>query len=88
MSVNQCQRSLNALDKEIADLEKKKATKDKEIATLQEKINTTNKSINNHRIIKCVKLLHIIQKLLKKAKKVLNSEIKLRIKERNDLMLI
>lgn len=35
MSVDQYQRAVNGLDKEIADLEKKKAAKDKEIATLQ-----------------------------------------------------
>ena len=38
MSVDQYQRAVNGLDKEIADLEKKKAAKDKEIATLQSKI--------------------------------------------------
>lgn len=45
MSVEQCQRTINNLDKEIADLEKKKATKDKDYATLQGKINITRKSI-------------------------------------------
>lgn len=48
MSVDQYQRQVNTLDKEIADLEKKKAAKDKEGATLQGKINTTKKSINKH----------------------------------------
>ena len=38
MSVTQYQNTVNSLDKEIADLEKKKAVKDKEIATLQDKI--------------------------------------------------
>ena len=46
MPVEQCQRTVNGLDKEIADLEKKKASKDKEIATLQNKIVSIQKSIN------------------------------------------
>ena len=48
MSSEQYQRTVNSLDKEIADLEKKKAAKDKEVATLQGKINTLKKSINSH----------------------------------------
>ena len=48
MSSEQYQRTVNSLDKEIADLEKKKAAKDKEVATLQGKINALKKSINNH----------------------------------------
>lgn len=48
MSVEQYQRTVNSLDKEIADLEKKKAAKDKECADLQGKINSTNKSITKH----------------------------------------
>lgn len=48
MSSEQYQRMVNSFDKEIADLEKKKATKDKEVATLQGKINTLKKSINSH----------------------------------------
>jgi hypothetical protein len=48
MSVEQYQRNVNSLDKEIADLEKKKATKDKEIANLQGKINSTSKSITKN----------------------------------------
>lgn len=48
MSVDQCQRIVNTLDKEITDLEKKKAAKDKEIASLQGKVNTTNKSITKN----------------------------------------
>ncbi len=48
MSVEQYQRTVNSLDKEIADLEKKKAAKDKEYANLQGKINTTNKSISKN----------------------------------------
>lgn len=44
MSSEQYQRMVNSFDKEIADLEKKKATKDKEVATLQGKINTLKKS--------------------------------------------
>lgn len=48
MSVAQYQNTVNSLDKEIADLEKKKAAKDKEIATLQGKINTVQKSITKN----------------------------------------
>lgn len=48
MSVSQYQRTVNTLDKEIADLEKKKAAKDKESATLQSRINSTNKSITKN----------------------------------------
>ena len=39
MSIDQSQRTVNSLDKEIADLEKKKAAKDKDCADLQSKIN-------------------------------------------------
>lgn len=46
MSVTQYQNMVNSLDKEIADLEKKKAAKDKEVAALQGKINTLKKSIS------------------------------------------
>jgi peptidoglycan hydrolase CwlO-like protein len=45
MSVTQYQNTVNSLDKEIADLEKKKAVKDKEIATLQDKINSVKKAL-------------------------------------------
>ena len=48
MSSEQYQRTVNSLDKEIADLEKKKAAKDREVANLQGKINTLKKSINSH----------------------------------------
>ena len=48
MSVDQYQRAVNGLDKEIADLEKKKAAKDKDIATLQSKIVSIEKSINKN----------------------------------------
>lgn len=48
MSIDQCQRTVNSLDKEIADLEKKKATKDKDCADLQSKINSTQKSITKY----------------------------------------
>lgn len=48
MSVAQYQRQVNSLDKEIADLEKKKAAKDKECANLQGKINTTKKGIKKN----------------------------------------
>ena len=48
MSVDQYQRAVNGLDKEIADLEKKKVAKDKEVASLQNKIVSTQKSINKN----------------------------------------
>ncbi len=48
MSVEQVQRAVNSLDKEIADLEKKKSAKDKDCANLQDKINSTQKSITKH----------------------------------------
>ena len=48
MAVDQFQRNVNNLDKEIADLEKKKAAKDKECAALQGKILSTQKSITKN----------------------------------------
>ena len=48
MSVDQYHRVVNGLDKEIADLEKKKAAKDKDIASLQNKIVSTQISINKN----------------------------------------
>lgn len=48
MSVEQYQRTVNRLEKEIADLEKKKADKDKSIAILQSKIISLKRSINKH----------------------------------------
>lgn len=48
MSIDQCQRTVNSLDKEIAELEKKKAVKDKDCADLQNKINSAQKSITKH----------------------------------------
>lgn len=48
MSSEQYQRTVNSLDKEIADLEKKKAAKDKEVANLQGKINSLKKSLTSH----------------------------------------
>lgn len=48
MSVEQYQRQVNSLDKDITDLEKKKAAKDKECANLQGKINTTKSSIGKN----------------------------------------
>ncbi len=48
MSIEQYQRQVNTLDKEIADLEKKKAAKDKECANLQGKINNAQKSITKN----------------------------------------
>lgn len=48
MSIDQYQRIVNGFDKELAELEKKKAAKDKEYADLQGKINYVQKSINKH----------------------------------------
>ena len=48
MSIDQCQQTVNSLDKEIAELEKKKAAKDKDCADLQSKINSAQKSITKH----------------------------------------
>ena len=48
MSVEQYQRVVNRLEKEITDLEKKKADKDKSIAILQSKIISLERSINKH----------------------------------------
>lgn len=48
MSVDQYQRAVNGFDKEIANLEKKKAAKDKDIASLQNKIISIQKSINKN----------------------------------------
>ena len=48
MSVDQYQRAVNGLDKEIANLEKKKAAKDKDIASLQNKIISIQKSVNKN----------------------------------------
>ena len=46
MSSNQYQRNVNSLDKEIADLEKKKANSEKEVANLQKKIADAQKAIS------------------------------------------
>ncbi len=48
MSVDQYQRQVNTLDKEIAALEKKKAAKDDECAKLQGKVSATQKSITKN----------------------------------------
>ena len=48
MSIAQCQNAVNSLDKEIANLEKRKAAKDKDISTLQGKINSIKKSITKY----------------------------------------
>lgn len=47
MSVLQQQNSVNKLDKEIAELEKKKSVIDKRISDLQNKIVSANKTISN-----------------------------------------
>lgn len=48
MSVEQYQRQVNSFDKEISELEKKKASKDKEVADLDSKIQSIRKSITKH----------------------------------------
>lgn len=48
MSVEQYQRAVNGFDKEIADLEKKKAVKEKDISSLRNKIVSIQKSINRN----------------------------------------
>lgn len=48
MSVEQYQRAVNSLDKEIADLEKKKAVADKKSADAQSKATSTQKSIGKN----------------------------------------
>lgn len=48
MSIDQYQRTVNSLDKEIAELEKKKASKDKDCADLQNKINSAQKIITKN----------------------------------------
>ncbi len=55
MSVEQYQRSVNSLDKEIILLEKKKAGIDKECARLQSKIASVEKSIKSTSAISTVK---------------------------------
>ena len=48
MSIEQYQRNVNGLDKEISDHEKKKAINDNDIASLQNKIVSIQKSINKN----------------------------------------
>lgn len=48
MSVDSYQRTVNSLDKELADLEQRRARKEKEIADLEDKINRVQKSINKN----------------------------------------
>lgn len=55
MSVEQYQRTINSLDKEIVSLEKKKAGIDKECARLQSKIASAEKSIKSTSAISTVK---------------------------------
>lgn len=71
MSIDQHQRTVNSLDKEIAELEKKKAIKDKDCADLQNKIISTKKSITKHSVQSTVtiKLRQIASYEADKAKK-------------------
>ena len=48
MSVSQYQNAVNTLDKEICDLEKKKAAKDKDCASIQSKISSVSRSITKN----------------------------------------
>lgn len=48
MSIEQYQRAVNSLDKEIADIEKKKSMADKRCAEIQGKINSIQKSITKN----------------------------------------
>lgn len=75
MSVEQYQRTVNRLEKEIADLEKKKADKDKSIAILQSKIISLKRSINKHTspnsLAKKIDKSHLMNQIKpKKAKRV------------------
>ena len=79
MSVTQYQNTVNSLDKEIADLEKKKAVKDKEIATLQDKINSVKKSITKNTSPAS------LSSKQKKRVTVRTSERKLQIRGKKDL---
>lgn len=48
MSVSKYQNAVNTLDKEICDLEKKKAAKDKDCASIQSKISSVSRSITKN----------------------------------------
>lgn len=48
MSIEQYQRAVNSLDKEIADIEKKKSMADRKCAEIQGKINSIQKSITKN----------------------------------------
>lgn len=48
MSIEQYQRAVNSLDKEIADIEKKKSMADKKCAEIQGKVNSIQKSITKN----------------------------------------
>ena len=48
MLISQYQNTVNTLDREISQLEKKKADKDRECASLQTKISATSKSITKY----------------------------------------
>lgn len=55
MSIEQYQREVNSLDKDIADLEKKKAAADSKYADLQSKITSANNAIQRTRIESTIK---------------------------------
>ena len=55
MSVQQYQIQLNTLDKDIANLEKKKAEKDKRIAELTKKINAADDAIRKTKSVSTIK---------------------------------
>lgn len=91
MSADYYQRIVNNLDKEIAELEKKKANKDKEIANLQMKISSIQKSItkNTSKSMLNSKLRQINSyenDIVKKSKESADLNIKIadKRKKRND----
>ena len=83
MSSEQYQRTVNSLDKEIADLEKKKAAKDKEVATLQGKINKKRAEA----YLKLQKEQQNEQKKQDKANQQIQASYEARIKELQQQLL-
>lgn len=70
MSVEQYQREVNSLDKDLAELEKKKAAADSKYADLQSKITSASASIKRTNSASTVKSkLHQIESWSKDADK-------------------
>ena len=93
MSVEQYQRNVNSLDKDIALLEKKKAEVDKKCADLQKKINSTKKGITSRTSASIVtsKMRQIANwqsDCSKKCQKAQILERKFQTRERNEMMPI